>query len=457
MNMPDFDYDLFVIGAGSGGVRAARIAASYGAKVAIAEEDRVGGTCVIRGCVPKKLLVYASRFADDFADAAGYGWQVVAPRFDWPTLIANKDKEIARLEAAYERNLASAGVTLHRKRAVLTAPHAVQLLPEKSSITARHILIATGAKPFIDPKIPGSELAITSNDAFHLPKLPRTIVIGGGGYIALEFAGIFHGLGSEVTVVYRGEEILRGFDDDLRKGLHTAYEARGIRIRCGTTVSRIENTGEGVSLALSDGSKLAADQMMMATGRKPNTAGLGLEDIAVALDHNGAVIVDEYSMSTLTGIHAIGDVTNRLNLTPVAIRDGQAFADTVFGGKPTPADHVNVPKAVFSTPELATVGLTEAQAREQFPAIDIYKTTFRPMRNTLAGRDEAMLMKIAVDQASDRVLGVHILGPDASEIVQVCAIAIKMGATKAQFDAAAALHPTAAEELVTTRKKWIGA
>jgi glutathione reductase (NADPH) len=451
-----FDYDLFVIGAGSGGVRAARISAGYGAKVAVAEEFRVGGTCVIRGCVPKKFLVYASRFADDFEDAAGYGWSLAKPTFSWEKLIANKDVEIARLEGIYNRTLANAGVEVIHSRAVLEGAHTVRLTADNRTVTAKNILIASGATPFVDHAVPGCELAITSNEALHLKTQPKHIVIVGGGYIAVEFAGIFHGLGSEVTLLYRGEEILRGFDDDLRKALHAEYERRGIKVRCGVTPARVDKSGDGVKITLSDGSVLTADALMAATGRVPNTAGLGLEQAGVALDQTGAVIVDGFSMSTMTGIHAVGDVTNRLNLTPVAIREGHAYADSVFGGKPTRVDHTDVPTAVFSTPEMGTVGLTEAAARKAHGELDIYKATFRPMKHTLSGRQERMLMKLIVDATTDRVLGVHILGPDAGEMAQLAGIAVKMGATKAQFDATVAVHPTAAEELVTMRTKWVG-
>jgi glutathione reductase (NADPH) len=449
------DYDLFVIGAGSGGVRAARIAAGYGAKVAVAEEYRVGGTCVIRGCVPKKLLVYASRFSDDFADAAGFGWTVGKPSFDWKTLIANKDTEIGRLEGAYGKSLAHAGVEVLRTRAVLEHPHRIRLVTEDRVVSARNILIATGARPFIDKDVPGCDLAISSNEAFHLPEQPKRIVIVGGGYIAAEFAGIFHGLGSQVTLLYRGEEILRGFDDDLRTALHKEYVAKGIDVRVKAAIARVDKTPGGLSVRLGDGSVIEADQVMAATGRVPNTAGLGLEEAGVALDHTGAVIVDDYSMTTEAHIHAVGDVTNRLNLTPVAIREGHAYADTVFGAKPTRVDHTDVPTAVFSTPEIGTVGLSEAAARK-LGAVDIYKATFRPMKGTLSGRTEKMLMKLVVDAATTRVLGVHILGPDAGEMAQLAGIAVKMGATKAQFDATMAVHPTAAEELVTMRTKWVG-
>ena len=456
MSAAIFDYDLFVIGAGSGGVRAARIAAEYGAKVAVAEEFRVGGTCVIRGCVPKKLLVYASRFADDFADAAGYGWTLLGtPSFDWKMLIANKDKEIARLEGAYGKTLGGAGVEIIRSRAVLDGAHSIRLTADNRKFTARNILIATGARPFVDQSVPGCEHAITSNEALHLTQQPKRIVIVGGGYIAVEFAGIFHGLGSKVTLLYRGEEILRGFDDDVRAALHKEYAAKGIDVRVKSEIARVDKTAGGLTVRLADGGTIEADQVMAATGRVPNTDGLGLGNAGVALDKHGAVIVDAYSMTTEPHIHAVGDVTNRLNLTPIAIREGHAYADTVFGGKPTAADHHDVPTAVFSTPEIGTVGLTEAEARKR-GAVDIYKSTFRPMKAALSGRTEKMLMKLVVDAATQRVLGVHILGPDAGEMAQVAGIAVKLGATKAQFDATVAVHPTAAEELVTMRNKWEG-
>lgn len=455
-NAGAYDYDLFVIGGGSGGVRAARIAAGYGAKVAVAEEYRLGGTCVIRGCVPKKLLVYASRFSEDFADAAGFGWTVGTPSFDWKSLIANKDKEIDRLEAAYGKTLANAKVEVLRTRAVLEGPHRINLVSQDRTVTARNILIATGARPFVDTHVPGCDLAITSNEVFHLAAQPKRIIIVGGGYIAVEFAGIFHGLGSAVMLLYRGEEILRGFDDDLRAALHKEYAAKGMDVRVKTSIARVDRLpAGGLRVILDDGSAIEADQVMAATGRVPNTAGLGLEHTAVALDTHGAVVVDDFSMTAEPTIHAVGDVTNRLNLTPVAIREGHAYADTVFGGKPTRTDHHDVPSAVFSTPEIGTVGLSEAEARKR-GAVDIYKTSFRPMKATLSGRSERILMKLVVDAASERVLGVHILGPDAGEMAQLAGIAVKMGATKAQFDATVAVHPTAAEELVTMRTKWTG-
>ncbi len=452
--MTTYDHDLFVIGAGSGGVRAARIAASYGAKVAIAEEYRVGGTCVIRGCVPKKLMVYASRIADEIDEAAGYGWTIGESRFDWATLIANKDKEIARLEAIYTRNLANAGVTIFETRATLTGPNQVRLNSDGRLITARTILIATGGHPNVDTGIPGIQHAITSNEFFHLPSQPKRVVVAGGGYIAVELAGVFNGLGSEVTLLYRGEEILRGFDDDLRKALHQAFEARGIRVVCGEVFKSIEKTSSGLVGLTTGSNRIEADQILYAIGRGPNIRGLGLDGLGVSVDDQGAIKVDRYSQTSVPSIYAVGDVTNRAALTPVAIREGHAFADTVFGNKPTAVDHSLIPTGVFSTPEIGTVGLTEAQARTRYGAIDIYKTSFRPMKLTLTQKSERMLMKLVVDQASDKVLGAHVLGPDAAEMAQLLGIAVGMGATKADFDRTIALHPSAAEEFVTLRTKW---
>jgi glutathione reductase (NADPH) len=443
------EVDLFVIGAGSGGVRAARIAAGHGARVTIAEEYRVGGTCVIRGCVPKKLLVYASRFAREFEDAAGFGWTLPAPAFDWPTLIANKDQEIARLEAAYTANLDKAGVKIVKSRAVLDDPHTVRLATG-GRVKAAHILVATGASPQ-RPAIPGIEHVITSNEAFHLPFLPRRILVQGGGYIAIEFACIFAGLGAEVTLVYRGDNILRGFDDDVRSHLRGELEKSGITVITGRTVAAVEHSGHAYPVRLSDGRWIDVDKVMFALGRAPNVAGMGLEAAGVSIASSGAVVVDAYSRTRVPHIYAIGDVTNRINLTPVAIREGHAFADTVFGGRPTAVDHRNVPTAVFSEPEVGVVGLTEAQAREQFPRVDIYKATFRPLKATLSGSHTRVLMKLVVDATSDRVLGCHIVGEAAGEMIQTLAIAVKMGATKADFDTTLALHPTAAEELVTMR------
>jgi glutathione reductase (NADPH) len=449
---PQNDVDLFVIGAGSGGVRAARIAAGYGARVMIAEEYRIGGTCVIRGCVPKKLLVYASRFSHEFEDAAGFGWTVSEPAFDWPTLIENKDKEISRLEAAYTTNLEKSGVAIVKSRAVIEDPHTVRLLANGAMIHAEHILVATGAAPDPGPAIPGLDNAISSNEAFHLPHLPARILVQGGGYIAVEFACIFAGLGSEVTLVYRGERILRGFDEDVRAHLSAEMERRGITIITGETVAAIEKKGEAFVARLSDARAVEVDRAMFAIGRRPNVSKLGLEGVGVTLAKNGGVAVDQYSRSSIPHIYAVGDVTNRVNLTPVAIREGHAFADTVFGGKPTAVDHVHVPTAVFSEPEVGAIGLTEERARAQLPQVDIYKAVFRPLKATLSGRSTKVLIKVVVNGSDDRVLGCHIVGEGAAEIIQSVGIAVKMGATKADFDSTMALHPTIAEELVTMRQ-----
>ncbi|MGE0239160.1 MAG: glutathione-disulfide reductase [Parvibaculaceae bacterium] len=453
--MSQYDYDLFVIGAGSGGVRAARIAAQHGAKVAVAEEYRVGGTCVIRGCVPKKLFVYASHYAEAFEDAVGFGWTTEKVSFDWQTLVANKDKEIDRLNKAYIRNLEAAGAELVMARAALVDRHTIALADGRR-VTAKYVLIATGATPFVPLHLQGRELAITSNEAFHLESLPRRICIVGGGYIAVEFAGIFNNLGVETVVIHRGEKILRGFDEDLRDHLTAEMRKKGIEFRLGCDVARIERSGDGVRITCNDGTVFGAGHIMYATGRIPNVLGLDLEKAGVELTPHYAVKVDDYSRSSVDNIYAVGDVTNRLNLTPVAIREGHAFADTVFGGRDIKVDHANVPTAVFSQPEIGTVGMTETEARQWSPGIDIYKTSFRPMRHTLTGRDERMLMKLVVDAGNDKVLGCHIVGPDAGEMAQLLGIAVKMGATKADFDATMALHPTAAEELVTMRQKWTG-
>jgi glutathione reductase (NADPH) len=452
--MSDYDVDLFVIGAGSGGVRAARVAAGYGARVMIAEEHRVGGTCVIRGCVPKKLLVYASRFSEEFADAAGFGWSVSEPTFHWPTLIANKDREIDRLEAAYIATLERYKVELIKSRAVLEDAHTVRL-STGARVRAETILIATGAWPYNGPKIPGREHAISSNEAFHLPDLPKRVLVQGGGYIAVEFAGIFAGLGANVTLVYRGENILRGFDDDVREHLRSEMRRRGITVTCGHTVDAVEAAGDEFVVRLSGGKSATVDKVMFAVGRRPNVMGLGLETAAVKIAEHGGIAVDAYSCTSAANIYAVGDVTHRVNLTPVAIREGHAFADTVFGGKPTAVDHSNVPTAVFSEPELGVIGLTETQARAQLDKVDIYKTMFRPMKATLSGRDTKVFMKLVVDGVSDRVVGCHVVGPDAGDLIQVIGIAVKMGATKADFDATMAVHPTMAEELVTMREKAV--
>jgi glutathione reductase (NADPH) len=453
--MTTFDYDLFVIGAGSGGVRAARIAAGHGARVAIAEEYRFGGTCVIRGCVPKKLLVYASRFADDFSDSKGFGWTVDDPDFDWPSLVAAKDKEIARLEGLYRGTLERAGASIYQDRAVLAGPNTVRLIKSGKAVTAEKILVATGGKPNVDDSLLGIDLAITSNEAFDLKELPKRIVIAGGGYIAVEFASIFNGLGSEVTLLYRGEKILRGFDEDLRDGLTAAMTARGIRVIVNDVLTSIEKGRSAFKGRLKSGSFIDADQIMFAIGRSPDTRGLGLAEAGVTTGVSGEIIVDAASQTNVASVYAVGDVTNRVNLTPVAIREGHAFADSAFGGKPWTVDYAMIPTAVFSTPEIGTVGLSETLARSQFDAVDIYKISFRPMKAILAGRDDRTLMKLVVDAASAVVLGVHVLGPDAAEIVQIAAIALRLKATKADFDQTMALHPSASEELVTLRDKWV--
>ncbi|HXW71799.1 MAG TPA: glutathione-disulfide reductase [Methylocella sp.] len=451
--MASFDVDLFVIGAGSGGVRAARVAASHGAKVMIAEEFRIGGTCVIRGCVPKKLLVYASRFRDDFEDAAGYGWTVNGVDFDWPRLVAAKEKEISSLSEIYRGNLDKAGVVIEESRAEIEDAHHVRLHSSGRRISARIILISTGASPVLEPDIPGREHAITSNEILDLPKLPARLVIIGGGYIAVEFASIFARLGSAVTLALRGENVLRGFDDDLRHGVRDGLTHAGVKLLFGVLPLRIEKTDRGHTVCLTRGVSLEADQVLIATGRRPNTKGLGLEKAGVACEALGAIKVDAFSKTNIDSVYAVGDVTNRLALTPVAIREGHAFADTVFGGKPEAVVHTNVPTAVFTTPELGTVGLTEQEARAIYACVDIYSASFRPMKATLSGRAEKTLMKIIVDGETDKVLGVHILGEDASEMAQLLAIAVKMGAKKRDFDATIALHPTAAEELVTMRTR----
>ena len=450
--MADHNVDLFVIGAGSGGVRAARVASSYGARVMIAEEYRVGGTCVIRGCVPKKLLVYASRFSDEFEDAAGYGWSLGKQEFDWATLIANKDREIARLEGAYTTTLERYNVKIAKNRAVLEDEHTIRLATGER-VRAQIILIATGARPHHGTPIAGESHVISSNEAFHLKKLPKRILIQGGGYIAVEFAGIFNGLGCDVTLVYRGEKILRGFDEDVREHLMRELGLRGIRILTRKIVKAVEKVDHGFDVCLSDNEQILVDLAMFATGRRPNTEGLGLKNVGVKISERNAIMVDTYSRTSVPNIYAVGDVTDRVNLTPVAIREGHAFADTVFGGKPTAVDHTKVPTAVFSEPEVGVIGLTEKQAIEQFEKIDVYKTSFRPMKATLSGRDTRVFMKLVVDGNTDKILGCHIVGPDAAELIQVVGIAVTMGATKADFDATMAVHPTAAEELVTMREK----
>ena len=449
--MAEFDVDLFVIGGGSGGVRAARIAAGYGARVVVAEEYRMGGTCVIRGCVPKKLFVLGSHVRQEIEDAAGFGWSIPSVTFDWPTLVANKDKEIARLEGIYTSNVENSGARIIKARAVLEDAHTLRL-GNGETIRAKHILIATGSAPNHGPAIPGIEHVISSDEAFHLPELPKRVVIQGGGYIALEFACIFAGLGADVTVIYRGDNVLRGFDEDVRAHVRAEMEKQDITILTGCTVNRIDRHRQEFTTHLSNGSSIASDLVMFAIGRHPNVANMGLEKAGVAINpNNGGIAVDGWSKTSVPNIHAIGDVTHRINLTPVAIREGHAFADTVFGKRPVEVDHSNIPTAVFSQPEVGTVGLTETEARAQFSLVDIYKTDFRPIKATMSGRDTRILMKLVVDGTTDRVVGCHIVGDAAAEIVQVLGIAVKMKATKADFDATFALHPTAAEELVTMR------
>ena len=449
--MAEIDVDLFVIGGGSGGVRAARIAAGHGARVMVAEEYRMGGTCVIRGCVPKKLFVLGSHVRQEIEDAAGFGWSIPSATFDWPTLVANKDKEIARLEAVYTANVEKSGARIVKTRAVFEDPHHL-LLATGETVRARYVLVATGGAPNHGPIIPGVEYVISSNEAFHLRELPKRIVIQGGGYIALEFACIFAGYGSDVTVIYRGENILRGFDDDVRTHVRAELEREGITILTGNTITKVDKHAEGYTSHLSNGSSIASEQVMFAIGRHPNVANLGLEKAGVAINpSNGGIAVDGWSRSSVPHIYAIGDVTHRHNLTPVAIREGHAFADTVFGKHSVQVDHSNIPTAVFSQPEVGVVGLTETEARAQFSHVDIYKATFRPIKATMSGRDTRVLMKLVVDGSTDRVLGCHIVGDTAAEIIQAVAIAVKMKATKADFDATMALHPTTAEELVTMR------
>ena len=456
--MADYDVDLFVIGAGSGGVRAARLASStYGARVAIAEEDRFGGTCVVRGCVPKKLLVYAAEYGHAFDHARGYGWEAGEPTFDWSRLITNKDAEIDRLTAIYRRNLENAGVEIHRERAVVVGPHRVKLGRSGREISAKTVLIATGGTPWRPLDLPGQELGITSNEAFHLPRLPRHVIVAGGGYIACEFAGIFAGLGVETCLLYRGDTVLRGFDMDVRTAVHAELKRKGIRVITQAIFERIEERpGEARHLraTLSNGAVIDADCIMFAIGRTPNTAGLGLETAGVQLDDKGAVIVDPTSRTNVDHIYAIGDVTDRVALTPVAIREAIAFAKTAFGGTPTAYDHTNIPTAVFTQPPVGVVGLTEADARRAFGEVDIYKTNFRPMKHMLTGDEERVLMKLVVRRSDQVVVGVHMVGIDAPEIIQMAGIAVKAGLTKSAWDDTCAVHPTVAEEFVTLKEPW---
>jgi glutathione reductase (NADPH) len=442
-----YDYDLFTIGGGSGGVRASRVSASLGARVAVAESGRFGGTCVNVGCIPKKLFSYAAHVRGELEDAADFGWNIPEPSFDWPRLLANKDREIARLNGIYERILANAGVEIIRGRALVRGPNEVEV--DGRTVTARHILVATGSWPF-KPAIPGVEQAITSNEAFSLERLPERALVVGGGYIAVEFASIFNGLGVKTTLAYRGAQLLRGFDADLGPRLAEEMRRKGVDVLLQANPAAIDAGGR---VRFEDGREQAYDLVMFATGRKPNTAGLGLEAAGVRLAPDGAVMVDAWSKSSVDSIHAIGDVTNRLNLTPVATSEGMALSKTLFGGTPTPVDHDNVPTAVFSHPNVATVGLTEDKARERHGRVDIYKTAFRSLKHTMGANQEKIFMKLVVDAASQRVVGAHMIGPDAGEVIQGIAIAVKLGATKAQFDATIGIHPTAAEEFVTMREK----
>lgn len=447
--MSRFDYDLFVIGAGSGGVRASRIAAGHGARVAVCEESRVGGTCVIRGCVPKKLLVYASQFSEHFEDASGYGWRVGESTFSWPDLIAAKDREIDRLNGIYHRLLDNAGVTLHEGRGRLVDQHTVEV--DGRRFSAEKILIATGGRPWV-PDIPGAELGITSDEAFHLEALPERVLVVGAGYIAVEFAGIFNGLGSETTLAYRRDLILRGFDDDLRRAVEAGMRGRGVDIQYHTVPARLERCSDGIEATFSDDRSQTFDCVMFATGRSPYTWDLGLEQVGVHTGAENRIQVDGYSRTSVDNIFAVGDVTDRLNLTPVALMEGHAFADTQFGGMDRPVEHADTPAAVFSQPPLGTVGLTESEAREQYGEIRVFRSSFTPMKYTLAQREEKAVMKLVVDAASDRVVGCHMVGPDAPEIVQGFAVAVRAGLTKADFDRTIGIHPTSAEELVTLRQ-----
>ena len=452
-----YDYDLFVIGGGSGGVRASRLAAMTGAKVALAEESRMGGTCVIRGCIPKKLLVYASQFSENFADAPGYGWTIGETSFDWPTFMANKDREIARLEGLYTKNVEAAGVTILRDRAVFEDAHTLRLLNENRTVTAAQILIATGNRPTREMGtshvIAGAELCITSNEVFQLPDLPRRILIAGGGYIALEFAHIFHGLGAHVSLIYRGEKPLRGFEDDMRTALMESMASRGMDVLLGCEFTKVEKRGGCLHAETNKGASIECDAILLAIGRLPNTGALHVEKAGVQLGKKGEVVVDKYSRTSASHIWAVGDVTDRVQLTPVAIHEAMCFVETAFKNNPTAPDHRHVPSAVFTTPELATVGLSEEKALGLGHSVDIYKSTFKPLLHTLGGRPVRTLMKLVVDAKDGKVLGCHIFGDHAAEIVQAAAIAIKMGATKGDFDSTLALHPTAAEELVTMRNK----
>jgi glutathione reductase (NADPH) len=453
--MAEYDYDLFVIGAGSGGVRAARLAALSGKRVAVAEEDRVGGTCVVRGCVPKKFMVYASEFSAMFKEAEGYGWSKIDSVFDWKRFLAAKDVEIGRLSGIYASNLAKAGADLVHAKARLVDAHTVELVGKNKTVTADIILIATGGRVSIPAGLEGIEYAISSNEAFHLEELPKRIMVVGGGYIAVEFAGIFNGLGVDTTLVYRGPNILRGFDEDVRSHVSDELEKRGIRIMVGAQHERIEKTATGLVNHMDNGVDCETDVVMFATGRMPYVEGLGLDKAGVLLNDKGAVAVDEFSRTNVPNIYAVGDVTDRINLTPVAIREAVAFVQTVFGNRPSRFDHEMVPTAVFCQPPVGCVGLTESEARHAYKKVDIYLTRFRPMKEVFYGAQERVLMKLIVDGDTDIILGCHIVGPEAPEMIQMAAIAVKMGVTKAQWDNTCALHPTMAEEMVTMREKHV--
>ena len=452
--MSNFDYDFFVIGAGSAGVRASRIAAQLGARVAVAEDRFYGGTCVNVGCVPKMLFVYASHFADEFKDAAGFGWSVAESRFDWPALIANKNAEIERLNGIYARILKNAGVEIIDDRATVVDAHRVEVAGR--TITAKHILVATGGRPFL-PEIRGREHVAISDDMFYLEKLPKRVTVVGGGYIAVEFAGIFSGLGADVTQLYRGPHFLRGFDDDLRQFLAQEMRKKGIDVRFNSTVECIEKRGADISAELDDGTEIAADLILYATGRVANTENLGLGRAGVGLAENGAIKVDREFRTSVPSIHAIGDVIDRVQLTPVALAEGMWLARHLFGESPPPFDYADIPSAVFSQPALSSVGLTEAGAHERYGELEVYISEFRALKHTLSGSEERSFMKLIVDKASDRVVGAHMSGPEAGEIIQGLAIALKMGATKAQFDATIGIHPTSAEEFVTMREPVVRA
>ena len=448
--MTAFDYDLFVIGGGSGGVRAGRLAASLGKRVAIAEEYRFGGTCVIRGCVPKKLFVYASQFPEHFEDAAGFGWRVGDVAFDWRNLIAAKDAEIARLEGLYRRGLENAGAEILETRAELVDAHTIRLVKTGQTVTAERILIATGGSANPHAALPGHELCITSNEAFDLPELPRSILIAGGGYIAVEFANIFHGLGVDTTLIYRGKEILSRFDQDMRRGLHKAMEEKGIRIILTDVIEEVQRApAGGLTARTLNGETIAVETVMLALGRDPNTVGLGLEAAGVEVNERGAIVVDDYSRTSVPHIHALGDVTDRVQLTPVAIHEAMCFIETEFRSNPTKPDHDLIATAVFSQPEIGTVGLSEEAASKRFSEIEVFRAEFRPMKATLSGRTEKMIMKLIVDAESRKVVGAHVLGHDAGEMSQLLGISLKAGCTKEDFDRTMAVHPTAAEELVT--------